>query len=238
MTFSYCSFTPREAVVAAPPVIAWPTAGVGTNVTTNSGSAAYAPYMIDGNSGYQFGLDVGGSRVVDPVVMIDHCDMWGWGNAIIVGLKAQKTIQHCWIHDSANPDAQAYHTDGIGFLSGGSDNPHNLTIYHCTIASIGNTNGIALQAASAPYSNVTVDSCYLAGFGYTVDMGVNAGNNTNMTFTNNVFATDLQPAWGLVYGDPSPLYGAGSTNVWKNNKLGDQFVWPDGGTLHATDWLA
>jgi hypothetical protein len=59
-------------------------------------------------------------------------------------------------------------------------------------ATIGNTNGIALQAATSPYVNITVSGNYISGFGYSVDMCHETTGSTHLTFTNNVLGTDLR----------------------------------------------
>ena len=190
------------------------------------------------------------SREFSGQTNIDHCDIWGFGNAIILGGTAtQKNITNCWIHDAANPSTQGYHTDGPGYLNG-TTGPNHVLIQNCTIASLGNTNAIAFQAVSSPYSYITIDNCFLSGFGYTFCIYRFAGSN-NIQVTNNTFGTDLEPVFGFVY-QPNTLFDAANpTNIWSNNKLrvlagganarkyagqNGYYVWPDG-SRHATDWV-
>jgi hypothetical protein len=148
--------------------------------------------------------------------------------------------------------AQMYHTDGPGYLNGGTP-PQNVSILNNTIASIGNTNGIALQAATSPYVNITMSGNYLSGFGYTADVGHETTGSTQMTVTNNTFGTDLPWVYGPIYADATELYSQ-ATNTWSGNRLkvlaatspisgswpwtaadDGQFLWPNT-TTHTADF--
>jgi len=246
VTFEYSSVTPLVSLASAPPHPAWPSGGAGKQVSGDG-----TGYQINGNDGYEYGINIpsGGP------VTIDHCDIWGFGNAIVFySTTAQMTVSSTWIHDAADAAAQQYHTDGPGYLNGGTP-PRNLSIVGNTIASIGNTNAIAFQASSAPYSNIVVRGNYLSGFGYTADMGLpgSTSADTVMLFENNVFGTDLPWVFGPIYGDQTALFSQ-STNTWKGNTLkvlagtspisgswmwtaaaDGQFLWPDA-TTHTTDF--
>ena len=244
VTFEYCSVTPLISLAPAPPHPAWPSGGAGLQLVGDG-----TGYQIDGNSGYEYGFNI----VSGGPVTIDHCDVWGFGNAVVFyATTAPMTVQGSWIHDAADAAAQAYHTDGAGYLNG-STGPQNVSILGNTIASIGNTNGIAFQAVSSPYMNLLVSGNYLSGFGYTVDAGHETTGSTHMTFTNNVLGTDLPWVYGPIYGDPTTLYSQ-PTNTWSGNKLSvlagtspisgswmwravddGQFLWPDT-TTHSTDF--
>src|SRR5262249_5959305 len=169
-----------------------------------------------------------------------------------MGTSAELTVNSSWIHDGADAAAQQYHTDGPGYLNGGGP-PSNVAITNNTIASIGNTNGIAFQAASSPYQNIDVSGNYLSGFGYTADICHETAGSTNITFTDNVLGTDLPWVFGPIYADPTNLFNQ-ATNKWSNNKLkvlpgtaplsgswqwsaqdDGQYLWPDTST-HATDF--
>jgi len=249
--FEYCSFVPRAALVAAPPNAAWPSASAGLGISNGSGSAAYAPYMANGNNCYQYGVAV---EAAAGSVTLRHCDFWGFGNAVTFqNTTAAMLIDNCWFHDAANPDPQAYHTDGPGYLNG-TAGPSNVTISNCTIASIGNTNGIAFQLATSGYSNINVSGCYLSGFGFHTSLST-TGNFTNSSFKNNVFGTDLPWQFGPIYSDLTAMFHGGG-NVWSGNKLNilagtvpfagsnplwtsadnGKFMWPDS-TLHVTDFV-
>src|SRR6516225_10743379 len=149
------------------PVIAWPSAGAGQPVDASGG---YAPYMINGNNGYKFGISMTAGKCT-----VDHCDIWGFGNAGWAINANNGTgpyiITNSWIHDACNPDQNLEHTDGVfnNSLTGQS----NVTVRHNTIASIGNTNAIAFQRASTPYSFLTKDSNYVSGFGWNSNVGHN-----------------------------------------------------------------
>ena len=248
ITFSYCSVTPLASLATAPPNAAWPAASAGQQKTGNG-----TGFQISGNNGYQYGFHISGGG---PYT-IDHCDIWGFGNAIdILNTTQQITINACWIHDAADAAAQGYHTDGPGYLNGGAP-PPNISVTNCTIASIGNTNGIAFQAASSPYNNITVTGNFMSGFGNLVDMCHAVAGSTNLTFTNNTFGTDLPWVFGPLYANFTVPFTKASnpTNSWSGNLFkvlagtstipgqtfswtaGDdgKFLWPDS-TLHAADF--
>lgn len=229
--FSYCSFTPRTTFYTSPPGALWPSATAGQGKIAPGG-------MVDdvtcpgGTKGYQFCFDC--HNLTDGPITFDHCDFWGFGNAInLIGTSAQINIQDCWIHDCANTSPNSYHNDGPGYLNGGTP-PSNVLIKHCTIASMGTTNAIALQAATSGYTNISMINNFLSGFNVNSNIctPLSAGSNSGIIFTDNVFGTDLP--W--VNGPASQNQDFVSpTNVWRRNKLrvlpgtvmdpGAQFSW-------------
>lgn len=252
IVFNYCSIVPLVSLHPTPTHPGtWPSAGAGQPAAGLT-PIEYAFYMIDGDGGYQYGVRIGGTTGTAGTI-IDHCDIWGFGNAVDFVGALDGIVRDTWIHDAANPDPQGYHTDGPGYLDGGGGRS-NILIEHCTIATLGNTNAIAFQAAGSPYSNITVQGCFLSGFGYTVDMCHNVGGNSSLTFLDNIFGTDIRWGFGPVYADFTAQF-AQATNRWHNNKLrmlagtspaagsqpvwtpanDGQFVWPDG-TYHAADF--
>ncbi len=208
-TFSYCTFCPEPADVTEPPNKAWPSAGAGASVEGGDVPA----YMIDITDSYQYGI-----RNTDGAIAMDHCDMWGFGNAVDLHTSDGATITDCWIHDASHEGpAVEYHQDGPGYLDGGGG-LSNITIDHCTIASLGNTNAIAFQAATSAYSNVAVTDCYISGFANTVDMCHNATGNNNLTFTGNIIGTDIRWRDNPLYANYTTQFN-GATNLWQNNTL-------------------
>ncbi len=201
-TFSYCSFTPRPAIVTAPPGgFVWP--------SRSSGKIAL-------NDGYQYGVEINASA--GPVTM-NHCDMWGFANAVDIHGRTQTnylTITNCWFHDTRDDDGGTDHSDGPGDISGLNVAQSYITISHNTIASMANANAIAFQGASAAYDHLIVTNNYLTGFGYNTDIGHAYSGCTNMQLTDNTFATDNQWIFGPIYSDPTTLF-TGSTNVWRRN---------------------
>lgn len=257
VTFSYCSIVPLASLHTTPPNAAWPSASAfqvtGLQITVNSGS--YSSYCIPGNDAYQFGFSIGSGPI-----KIDHCDIWGFGNAINLpnSTSSQITMSENWIHDPANNNVGGtpnfYHTDGVGYLNGGTP-PSNVSLAHCTIAGIGNTNGLAFQAATSPYANISVTGNYFAGFADLVDMCHNVAGSTNLTFSDNVIGTDLPWLNGPLYADFTTTFthASNATNNWQRNKFNvipgtpgginagftsadhGKFIWPDT-TFHTTDF--
>jgi hypothetical protein len=220
ITFSYSSFTPLASFYTAPPGSVWPSAGAGQNTIAQTTDVN----AINGNSGYEYGVNIpsGGP------VTIDHSDFWGFGNALVFySTTAQINITNNWIHDAANAAPQSYHTDGAGYLNGGAG-PSNVLIQGNTIASLGNTNGIAFQAATSGYSNIQIVGNYFSGFGYTVAAGAPGNTHfTNSNVTGNVFGTDIEPVWNPLYNN---TWTPGTNSTWACNKLAfaSGTKWTDG----------
>jgi hypothetical protein len=187
ITFNYCSFEP--------------------NATFSPGvRCSYA-------NSYQYGISADGSygSFVQKLTM-DHCDLWGFGNAIDINGSTQAKPQvftNCWIHDAADDNGAAYHTDGIGSLNPG-DTGSYIVIDRCTIESPGNTNGIAFQ--EGVYDHLTITNNYFGGFGYTVAVWQ---TNTYTTFTDNTFSTKLLPVFGPCYPHN---FSTTTGSVWRRNK--------------------
>lgn len=182
-------------------------------------------------------------------ITMDHCDIWG-GAGIQFGASSQErplVFTNNYIHDEADPDNEGgcnYHHDGIGPCSEGGIS--YVTIDHNTIASRGNTNGIALQG-NQPYDHISITNNYISGWGYAVSIGAGetAASDTNVTVTGNVFSGEFPALYGPLYGGIPP--GPGS--VWQDNRYqvrsgdawGDpasngQYWWPTDDVGHSADY--
>jgi len=206
-TFKFCTIRPHFSVTI--PNAAWPSAGTGVDVDGSTGGG-YEPYMIAYADSYQYGI-----LQTNGGILVEDCDIWGFGNSIVLFGTHQKTIRRCWIHDASEEGSGStmYHQDGPGHLDGSGCS--NVLIEDCTIASLGNTNGIAFQAGT--YNNIIVRRNFLAGFGYTVDMCHNTAGNTNLTFQDNTIATDVSWHFGPIYTNFTNFSAA--SNLWRGNKL-------------------
>jgi hypothetical protein len=184
----------------------------GTNITFDYSSfepSAVATTPVPYAKGYQYGLDIRRAGAVT----VDHSDFWGWGNGIQFGNSSQAAplvVRNSWFHDARSDGGGVDHTDAILSNDGG---PSHMVFDRNTIASAGNTQGLALQTESRPYDQVTITNNYFSGFGYTVAIGETIPC-TNITFTGNVIGTDFKPVWGILYS--ATRWGT-EGNVWKGN---------------------
>lgn len=160
---------------------------------------------------YSYGIDIRGASSVTA----DHCDIWGFANGFQIEQSSQSlpvVVQHCYIHDAADQGGSTYHHDGLLSNNGG---PSYVVMNHNRIVSGGNTNALAFQSTGTPYSNLTITNNLLGGFGYTVNLSDNFGDlNTNITFTDNVFTTEIAPIFGP-FKNSWPGTAAGC--LWRRN---------------------
>jgi hypothetical protein len=236
IVFKYCSFTPLASLHTAPPNAAWPCAGAGKGLNWNL--AGYTNYVIPQLDRYQNGFTFG-DATSGPVTW-DHCDFWGFGNCAIQwnGSTTQMNVVDCWIHDAADPSGSLIdpeHTDGVGFLNGGTLS--NVLVKHCTIAAMGPVNAIAFQAGT--YNAIQVINNYLTGFANCVDMCHATVGNTNLVFTDNVFGTDIPwstDGQSALYTDYTANF-TGTSNLWRRNTLhvSPGVVWGNNG-LSVPPW--
>jgi hypothetical protein len=183
----------------------------------------------------------------EAVAVMDHNDIWGnAGLEMVTGFSGRPSRwTNNYIHDAADTSHDVYHHDGIGPQSEGNGGP--MVIDHNTLASLGNTNGLALQG-SGVYDNISFTNNYVSGWGYALCFGVK-NNATNISVTGNVFSAELSQAFGFLYG--GIWGGTAHGSMWRNNliqaRAGDgnsrysaadnaKFLWPTGTGSHATDY--
>jgi hypothetical protein len=191
--------------------------------TVPIGSEPISPEAVPvpNNQGYQYAVLEEGPGALS----VDHSDIWGFANGIQFGSSSRAqpvSVSNSWIHNPRDPGSSD-HTDGIQDYSGGAS---YMVFSHNTIVGDGNTNALALQGAT-PYNQVAITGNYFAGYGYMVNSGSDM-QDTNMTFTGNVWGTDIEPTWGPLYG--SAMYTTpGLGSVWSGNTI---YVAP------GTSWMA
>jgi hypothetical protein len=220
--FFYDSTTPMASLYTSPPGSLWPSAGAGANSTTIIPGTNAIPYA----DSYEYGFNIGGSGSPGPI-WIDHCDIWGFGDAIVNQTTTnQMTITANWMHDPSDNGSNAYHTDGFGYSNEGMA-PSNVLLVGNTTGMLGNTQGLALQGATGGYQNIYVAENYFSGDGATIAWCMpGIVQCTNSYFYGNTFGTDVAPG-GPVYGYTG-LLGAGS--VWACNTISVRpgTTWKDG----------
>ncbi|MFD1933120.1 MULTISPECIES: hypothetical protein [Nonomuraea] len=183
----------------------------------------------------------------EAVAVMDHNDIWGnAGMQMVTGFPGRpSTWTNNYIHDMADTARDVYHHDGIGPQSEGDGGP--MTVHHNTLASVGNTNALALQG-NGMYQNIKFTNNYVSGWGYAVSIGV-TNNARNITVTDNVFSAELEQLYGFLYGNFWSGSSRGST--WRRNLIqarpGDgnsnysaadhgKYLWPTGSETHTTDY--
>lgn len=221
---------------------------------TMGGPSSYVTY----DQSYQYAvLYDGGEPGTKPGrLKMNWCDVWGYGNGLQIDgstRAAPHSVTNCWFHHAADTAAAPgggtgiYHEDAILCTVGGANETY-LLISSNSLASVGSTNAIALQRDGGNYYNhITATNNYLSGFGYTVQIGGNGSGNSHITFTGNVWSTEIAAQFG-------PLYGWGETdNIWRENKWqvfpGDpanpvnlttaasgEYWWPTDNDTHSTDY--
>lgn len=177
-------------------------------------------------------------------------EFYGFGNAIEFEPECSQSatpilVKDCWMHDAADQAGSTYHHDGV--LSSAAS--QYVTVDHCAIVSGGNTNAIAFQTpgGGAAWDHITVTNSLLGGFGYTVNLGDDVPSG-NVTFTDNVWTTLIQPNFGPFKNTWANFTGV---KLWARNKIlvpagsfGDptwdgKFWWPDDSNAtagHLTDF--
>lgn len=199
LQFNYCSFQPQGVVEPGP-----------------SGGVTLA-------QSYQFALTAQGSfgTFCTGSLLVDHCDIWGFGNAVGVqgGNQANPHIyQNNYVHDMCLDST--YHGDGIGCPGGGVES--YTVIRHNNIQALGNTQGLAYQnsAVGSTWSNFTITNNLIGGWGYGVAVvGYAVGDVPNITFTDNTYSTGLQAQFGPLYsGGPEFFWTAATGGLWRRNR--------------------
>ena len=191
ITYDYCTFEPSTVPMGSEPT-------------------SYTATKIAHDSGYQYAID---QRAGSGALTVDHCDFWGFAEAIQFGFSTQAkpvTIRRSFFHNERD-DGGADHTDGILENYG---NLSYVTIDNITVVGSGNTNAVGLQGDG--YDHCSLINSYLAGYDYTVHFGNTT--STNMTLTDNTFGTEFQPWWNPLVG-PNPFEQSGKGNYWQRNKI-------------------
>jgi hypothetical protein len=118
------------------------------------------------------------------------------------------------------------HSNGIGYPSANTTPQQNVTIRHNVMASLGDVEAMTCQTvAGNPIVNWTIVNNYLSGFDRQVGFfDTTTATYSNVTFTDNVFATDILGT----NGPGNPLIrdvGAaftlsnGNNCLWRRNRI-------------------
>jgi hypothetical protein len=209
--------------------------------------------------GNQYGPLTNGSGVPAGGITITNCDIYWLGNGNVFSHTNSSNpyvMRNTWIHDMYDP-TDGSHQDGVGDVQSTSgDYIEHLILDHNTVASIGNTQALAMQSERDwIFNNAQITNNFWAGYGWTFTLGVTGLTTTptNMTVTGNVFGPSPNPLFGIQPDNDTAIFSrSGSGNQWRNNTfLGGNYqcsevtcpgnipagyyMWPDG-SAHATDF--
>ncbi|HSW92001.1 MAG TPA: hypothetical protein VLG09_05125 [Candidatus Saccharimonadales bacterium] len=265
VTFKYCTWKP-SAFSTPPGYVSGASAS-----TTNANSVAYGNGHANSYEGpitSASNTDTGQGG--NAQIIMDRCEWWGCGGGCQFGggnvdAAHPHTFTNNYIHDYADPwglsgVANTYHHDGIG---PDSDGGHGYVyIDHNTIASMGNTNAIALQGAG--YHNITVTNNYISGWGLQLSIGASgaSADDVDCIITDNITSGEIISVGDSSYqgiglggnGAAGPNYdnnipGTAAGNTWRRNRwqvrsgdpdynLADhgKYWWPTDESAHVTDY--
>jgi hypothetical protein len=201
------------------------------NCTTQPGPfASWPPALKDSpvpqDAGYQYGFCADGTQAqpgtlntwCEGGLLLKNCDMWGFGNggARLANGSTQANpylVDYNNFHNLRLNTSGLDHNDGIGAPGGGQMAYLQLT--RNAINALGDTNAIVWGSAANFLTNCLISGNLIGGFGFTVALHNEAGQLTNLTFTNNTYTTQWQAAFGPLY-DQTLLLSSGLT--WKGNR--------------------
>jgi hypothetical protein len=178
-------------------------------------STVYSPYASGPNRLHAGIKDVYGDSTGTAV---EYNNVWHTATAIQL---SEGKVENNYVHDLAYTTGD--HINGI--VSDAGD-PSGLQIVHNTVfVPIGQTDAIALFEDFGAQLNCLISNNLLAGGGYSVYGGANAGRWTpsNIVITNNRFARTYYPAGGY-YGPVANLAAGVAGNIWSGN------IWDDTGS--------
>jgi len=250
--FEYCTFQPSVAN--------YPVELTGEEIRGNR--STYVEY----GKGYQYAINGGGgynTRIGN--LLIDHCDFWGFGNALeLSGSTVSKPhiVRNSWFHHGADPfventTSNQFHNDCWLVNSG---NYHGAQCVNNVMEIWGNTNLLAWQGTGA-YNDSLITGNQFSGDQQSISISA-SGTSSRVTFTDNVFSTRI----GRSVGSGKPLRGwsvtdSGTGSMWRRNKWkvasnaavsnypnanwgspswNDKYWWPgdtdSSGSNHTTDY--
>lgn len=251
VTFNYCTFQPSVAN--------YPTPLTGEEIQANR--ATYVEY----GKAYQYAINGGGgfnTHCTD--LLVDHCEFWGFGNALELStssLAHPQIVRNSWFHHGGDPFVEnatgaQFHNDCWLVNNGGY---HGAQCVNNKMEIWGNTNLLAWQGTGA-YNDSTITGNRFSGDQQSISLSA-SGTSARITFTDNVFSTRI----GRSVGSGTPLRSwavsdSGTGSLWRRNtwavaasestgnypgaKWGNpawdgQYWYPsdtDSGSGHATDY--
>lgn len=250
-TFNYCTFQPSTTN--------YPTELTGAEIQADR--STYVEY----GKAYQYAINGGGgfnTHCTD--LLVDHCDFWGFGNALELStssLTHPQIVRNSWFHHGGDPFVEnitgsQFHNDCWLVNNGGY---HGAQCVNNVMEIWGNTNLLAWQGTGA-YNDSTITGNRFSGDQQSISLSA-SGTSQRITFTDNVFSTRI----GRSVGSGTPLRDwavsdSGTGSLWRRNtwlvsgsastgnypaanwgnpSWNGQFWYPsdtDSGSGHATDY--
>lgn len=208
VTFDYCTFQPS-------------TTNYPTELTGEEISGDTSTYVQYGKA-YQYAINGGGgfnTHIGD--LLIDHCDFWGFGNALeLAGSTVAKPhiVRNSWFHHGGDPfvvnvSSNQFHNDCWLVNNGGY---HGAQCVNNVMEIWGNTNLLAWQGAGA-YNDSVITGNRFSGDQESISLSA-SGTSARVTFTDNVFSTRI----GRAVGSGKPLRSwavsdSGTGSLWRRN---------------------
>lgn len=209
VTFDYCTFQPSVAN--------YPTKLTGEEVRGNP--STYVEY----GKAYQYAINGGGgynTRI--GKLLIDHCEFWGFGNALeLAGSTVAKphVVRNSWFHHGGDPfvvntGPGQFHNDCWLVNNGGY---HGARCENNIMEIWGNTNLLAWQGAGA-YNDSVITGNRFSGDQESISLS-SSGTSQRVTFTDNTFSTRI----GRSVGTGKPIRNwavsdSGTGSLWRRNK--------------------
>lgn len=211
VTFEYCTFQPSVANYAA-------------RLTGDEVQGTASTWVSYGKS-YQFAIVGDGAygTQVAGGLLVDHCDLWGFGNAFQLSgstVANPHIVRDSWFHHGGDPfvvntSGSQFHNDCWLVNDGGY---HGAQCLRNRMEIWGNTNVIAWQGTGA-YNDSIITGNLFGGDQETVSLSA-SGTSARVTFTDNWFSTRI----GRSVGTGKPLRSwavsdSGSGSTWRRNKF-------------------
>lgn len=208
ITFDYCTFQPSVAN--------YPTELTGPEIQADRST------WVEYGKSYQYAINGGGGfNTHNQDLLIDHCDFWGFGNALELSTSTvahPHIVRNSWFHHGGDPFVE--NTTGTQFHNDcwlvNNGNYFGAVCENNIMEIWGNTNLLAWQGAGS-YDDAVITGNRFSGDQQSISLSA-SGTSVRITFTDNTFSTRI----GRAVGSGTPLRGwavsdSGTGSLWRRN---------------------